>query len=199
MKPLIVGLHGAPRSGKTTISQILSKKHGFRHESISESIKDMAHGSIGKTYGDEEKDVPKEELGGKTPRELYIAFGNVDDTIHPVWVRQTYLKIKTHRFMAPIFDSFVIESIGKQFQWDWLIENAQEEYNLALIEVVREGYTYEAYRDSRSRIAAKGTFSSFITNLSKPNENTMALLESRVSVLVDVLKRKFDERQTPQV
>lgn len=177
-KPLIIGLHGAPRTGKTTVCKILSFFYGFDHHSISMPIKNAAESAVEKTFRDKDKDIPQDVLDGKTPRELYIAFGNLDDIFHSMWVRQIFNMIETDLHEG--YRSHVIESIGKQHQWNWLIDNAKG-FNLLLVKMTRPGHTYEAYNDSRSDILPNGIRHDTISNCHGEN---IEHLESEVSALL---------------
>jgi len=113
---MIIGLTGPQRAGKTTILCLLATKHRFHPMSIAALIKDEAHRYVGKTYSDEEKDRPMPELGGKTPRDLYIQVGNLDETVRDLWVKRMFRS----QYQGPD-EWHVIESVGKQFQYTEIV------------------------------------------------------------------------------
>lgn len=186
---MIIALFGAPRSGKTTATQLLAS-HGFRFLSIGQEIKEIAHRLVGRSFTDEEKDTPSPYLGGKTPRDLYIYVGTMDDVFDPVM----FARLMMRNQLEPRYDMFhsfdwIIESAGKQAQWDWLVTGYSKGFHSVdakwgLIEITT---TNSDYTDGRHRISFDGPMV-HIHNCTKSKASYEVQLLSAVKTLRSVSK-----------
>lgn len=144
---MIIGLTGPQRAGKTTVARILMQKHGAHFMSIGDMLKTAAHDLLGiyPKFPDEIKDEPHPALNGKTPRELYVHVGQLDEFQGDLWVK----KMLRERFQGP--DSFhVVESVGKQIQWQAIRKFAFVQRCPCVIwDVMRDG---AEYMDNRGAI-----------------------------------------------
>jgi len=139
MKTLL-GLFGPPRAGKNTVINLINQITGNQWEalSISAEIKKYSHQIVRHEFKDKEKDTPQEILGGKTPRDLYIYIGQLDEFRNDLWT-------------SPIADwvynvdhpKFVIESVGKQHQFNTLLTRKPCP-RIILCEVHQEGRVYDS-------------------------------------------------------
>lgn len=153
MTKIIVGLYGPQRAGKDTVCGILASEFGYEVISISQMIQDECYRIFGVRYWDEEKDEPREELNGHTPRDLFIAVGKLERFNLGLWAdRVMQVVMETPRAF------FAVPSIGRQCQWDRILEicgwtrlaSAQEFPHPVLAFVSRPGF--ENW-DSREPIA----------------------------------------------
>jgi hypothetical protein len=75
--PLVVGITGTAGSGKTTAARIMCDRYDFSRVRIAEPIKRMAR-ALGLTHDQVDgplKDIPLDELCGKTPRYVMQTLG----------------------------------------------------------------------------------------------------------------------------
>lgn len=83
---VIVGLHSErPRSGKTTVSRALAEQVGGRVYSIAGGVRDVARElgfAVAADAAGHAKDVPLEELDGRTPRQVLIQIGEARCAMH---------------------------------------------------------------------------------------------------------------------
>lgn len=177
-KFLLVGLFGPPRSGKNSVVDVLVKDHGFRAYSISQFIKDMVHSVVGHHFTDDQKDAPQSVLGGATPRDLYIHFGNGDDIFPGMWVSKVLDKIVMDGLNRT--SKIIIDSIGKQHQWDY-IENRRITDRFYLVRIDRKDTKW----DSRTPITdSQFRQQPFVID----NNGTLYDLRDKVSAVVNQLE-----------
>lgn len=125
--------------------EYLASKHRFHRLSIVAHIKDEAHRLVGRSFTDQEKDTPHSHLGGKTPRELYIYVGNLDEFNHPLWVQ----RMLRAGYQGPD-ELHIIESVGKQHQFTEVVRFCERAGDgVVILDVSRPDHTY---KDNRSEI-----------------------------------------------
>lgn len=117
MHKTIIGLFGPPRAGKNEVVKRLLGRPGYVHLSISQAMKNLSHKAAGQVYTDAEKDVPQRTLQGRRPRDLYIQFGQMDEFVPAIWT-----DIVIDQILRSEHSVFVIESIGKQQQFNRMLE-----------------------------------------------------------------------------
>lgn len=87
MSPIIIGLAGPMRSGKSVVAERLADLYGFERESFSKPLKDMlrAFGLTDDHLEGNLKNTPLALLGGKTPRHAMQTLGTEwgRELIHP--------------------------------------------------------------------------------------------------------------------
>lgn len=139
---MIIGLTGAQTVGKTTVMNVLIEKFNAVPLSIAAQIKAHTHALVGVNFPETEKDKPQEILGGKAPRDLYIHIGNLDEYFHDLWVDKMFRA----GYQGP--DALhVIESVGKQFQWDRVKEFARiQRDECCILNITRAGIEYNDNR-----------------------------------------------------
>lgn len=141
----MIGLSGPQRSGKTTVLDILCKNHRFHRMSIADQIKAHAHQLVGRAFTEAEKDAPQDFLNGKTPRDLYIMVGNMDDLVHNLWVNKMF---RTQYEGADEFH--VVESVGKMFQMVEIVRYCERARDgVVILDIRRPGFEY---KDTRTPI-----------------------------------------------
>lgn len=83
---IVVGLHSErPRSGKSTVAAALADQVGGRVYSIADGIRDAARASgfaVAADAAGDAKDVPLDELDGRTPRQVLIEIGEARCAMH---------------------------------------------------------------------------------------------------------------------
>lgn len=142
---MIIGLTGPQRAGKTTAWNYFAEKYGAIKLSIGQSIKDVSHQMMGMVFTEEEKDEPLEQLNGRTPRDLYIHVGNLDEYKHSLFVDVMFKQ----GYQGP-GSIHVIESVGKPFQYQAVLEFAMRNSDeCCIVDISRPGHEY---KDSRSPI-----------------------------------------------
>lgn len=177
---LLVGLFGPPRSGKNSVVEVFVNKFAFVPLSISGPIKEKSHEVAGIAYSEDEKDCSKKELSGRTPRDLYIHLGNLDDFVPQYWVDETIKRISPHRGAR-----YIIESVGKQHQWNRILESGIVP-RIHLVEVDRPGCKW----DSRTPIVdSKPAWHVF-------NDTTLVSLETQAASIADKILKSNDIRYT---
>lgn len=76
---MVIGMHSElPRSGKSTVAAAIADAQGGRVFSIAEGIREVAREigfAIAADAAGDAKDMPMEELDGRTPRQLLIQIG----------------------------------------------------------------------------------------------------------------------------
>jgi hypothetical protein len=75
--PLVVGITGTAGSGKTTVARIMCDRYDFSRVRLAEPIKKMAR-ALGLTHDQVDgplKEIPLDELCGKTPRYVMQTLG----------------------------------------------------------------------------------------------------------------------------
>lgn len=156
MAGLIVGLFGPQRSGKNEVVNHLVEKHGFVGLSISHAIKEHAYRLLDiPAFPDAVKDTPQVILNGKTPRDLYVHIGQIDEYKPALWVDHVVASMAGNPN-----GNYVIESVGKLIQWKALLLNSPIR-DIELVEVRRPG---KFYQDNRSHIYDR-YFTSVIENV----------------------------------
>jgi len=135
---ILIGLVGPPRCGKNIVTDIICQYYQAVHLSISDPMKCEAHRIANRIFREEEKDTPQKILSGKTPRDLYIHLGDIDNFVPNYWIDET-IKLISPRAGA----RYVIESIGKQFQWNRILESAIVP-RMHLIEIRRKGCVWDS-------------------------------------------------------
>lgn len=96
--PLVIGLCGASKVGKTTLAVNYLKHHGFHPYSILEQVKDLAKSfkSLAKEdFDDKSKNEPHRKLGGGTPTEFLNALSSLGNQFSQdkcFWLEQLYEK-----------------------------------------------------------------------------------------------------------
>ncbi|WP_411508225.1 hypothetical protein [Brucella anthropi] len=115
MSPVIIGLAGPMRSGKTEVASRLVELYGFEREPFSKPLKDML-----RVFGlsDEQlegtlKNTPAAVLGGKTPRHAMQTLGTEwgRGLIHPdLWTRHWAARAQQH-----VADGFSVVEEGTRF------------------------------------------------------------------------------------
>lgn len=196
-KSILIALSGPPRSGKNEVTNRLRDTWGYTHLSISSYMKDLAHDIMKVSFSEEEKDIPKIILNGKTPRDLYIHLGGMEQFNPYMFVTPVYQYIR-HMIENSDNHKFVIESIGRQAQWNFLIaERACKK--MVIFNISREGTSWD------SREPVKDCFPTYnITNngsldeLNTKVDSTMSFL-SICANRNPVIDRKFAERNSNNV
>lgn len=91
---IVIGLHSErPRSGKSTVAAALARSMGGRVYSIADGIRavarEMGLALAADAVGDA-KDVPLDELDGRTPRQVLIQIGEARCAMHgrDYWLRR---------------------------------------------------------------------------------------------------------------
>jgi len=149
MKPIIIALHGPPRSGKNEFVLLAQKELPFLdHFSLSSRIKEVAHKVMGAVFPESLKEAQLPSLNSRSPRDLYIHAGNFDTFDPGLWAKHTSKEILASNLPSEGIVA-VIESVGKQPQWNELIQNLSAQFTLVLVEISRPGYSYT---DNRSPI-----------------------------------------------
>lgn len=103
-KPKIIGLMGFMRSGKSTLASMLDH-YGYKRYRFAAGLKAMLR-SLGLTEAQvdgDQKEVPCELLGGKTPRHAMLTLGTEwgRHLIHgDLWVRALMLQIINEPFVV---------------------------------------------------------------------------------------------------
>mgnify|MGYP001809967254 CR=1 FL=1 len=134
----VLGLFGPPRAGKNTVISLMRSIAEWYPLSISDEIKRYSHEITGRVFEDHEKDVPQESLNGRTPRDLYIYIGQLDEFRHDLWAGPVADII----YKMDNYQRFVIESVGKNFQWQATL-NRRPCRRMLLCEVHQEGRSYD--------------------------------------------------------
>jgi len=134
----IVGVFGPPRCGKNTAVDVFVREHGYTALSISHEIKNYSHKLVGRTFDESEKDIVFECLNGHTPRNLYIEIGQLEKYDPYMWVSK----------VADVIDEssckdFIIESVGNQGQWNYLLDVFRNE-TLILLGIERPGFGWDS-------------------------------------------------------
>lgn len=147
---MIIGLSGPPRAGKSEYAKFL-RELGMRDLSISKTIEMYTAMFMGRNFADSEKDIEQDFLQGHTPREPRIHLGQMDQYRPDLWIVKTFELF----YMGPQYD-YVIESVGKQPQWDavilWLRRNYEKTDHFiarTLVNIERPGATWS---DNRTRV-----------------------------------------------
>ncbi len=101
MSPVIIGLAGPMRSGKSTVADRLADLYGFEREPFSKPLKDMlrAFGLSDDHLEGNLKNTPAVLLGGKTPRYAMQTLGTEwgRGIIHPeLWTRHWSTRAQLH-------------------------------------------------------------------------------------------------------
>lgn len=141
---IVLGIFGPQRAGKNEVVSYLVNHHNFVSLSISAPIKRLAHTFAGCIFTDAEKDVPQPRLNGRTPRELYIQFGQLDE-----YAPNLFVDFIIEAMNGLNGTRFVIESVGKQAQWDRILDIAKPPVK-ALLSLTRPGCEW---KDTRQVIA----------------------------------------------
>ena len=143
---MIIGLTGSQRAGKTTAWNYFHETHGAIKLSIGQAIKDISHKLLGTVFMEQEKDLSMPELNGKTPRDLYIHVGNMDEFKHSLFVEE----MLRQGYEGP-GSVHVIESVGKPFQYLSILQHSMRNNDTCcILDIIRPGYEY---KDSRRPIA----------------------------------------------
>lgn len=107
-EPLLIGLAGFARSGKTTIANILEREHSFSHYSFASSIRRFTHHFFSELLPgfdlERDKTLPFVELAGVTPRKFMQCIGTEGGrhAVHPdLWVMHTMARIANDRLIGP--------------------------------------------------------------------------------------------------
>lgn len=83
---IIVGLHSErPRSGKSTVAAVLAEQVGGRVYSLAGGIREVAREmgfAVAADAAGDAKDVPLDELDGRTPRQVLIQIGEARCAMH---------------------------------------------------------------------------------------------------------------------
>jgi hypothetical protein len=100
MRPIILGLTGYKRSGKTTVAEHLCDAHGFFHESFADPIRVAVADILGLSMRELEaaKETPIAWLDGATPRKMMQTLGTEwgREMIHSeLWIRACQRRIQT--------------------------------------------------------------------------------------------------------
>lgn len=91
---VIIGLHSErPRSGKSTVAAALATSMGGRVYSLADGIRAVARElglALAADAAGDAKDVPLEELDGRTPRQVLIQIGEARCAMHgrDYWLRR---------------------------------------------------------------------------------------------------------------
>lgn len=180
---MIIGLTGVPRAGKTEVTKCFGEL-GYQFASIGLEIKRHSHELVCREFSEEEKEVPQDHLNGKTPRDLYIAVGNLDEFVHGIWVAKMFAN-QIIPAMEYGNERFVIESVGKQFQWDAVksFANKMGLSNTGIIEVKRPGADKW---DNRSPVYDDV---SFVVD----NNGTIGDLHLQVAIARDLMEKTWNE------
>lgn len=146
----ILGLFGPQRAGKSTLTGILRSRKSFLDLSISKAIKDECETLMGMTFREEDKDTKLPVLNGKSPRDLYIHIGQLDEFVPSWWIDRLFRRFSVEAIKQR---GGVIESVGKQAQWDWMVYHAAPlNVRCHLISVSRPGYDY---KDNRTPVVGR--------------------------------------------
>lgn len=114
----IIALHGQRGTGKDTIAEYLYEHHAMKTFSFAEPIYAMLDGCFGVQKDVLEhsgKEIPMEELGGKSIREIAISFGNEwakQEMGDEVWVNSLHSRVSKFFRQDVLFGDFDYPLIG---------------------------------------------------------------------------------------
>ena len=114
--PLLIGLTGFKRSGKTTVANLLADGYGFRVESFAAPIRRAVADILGlhEFYLERAKQDPVEWLDGLTPRHLMQTLGTEWGRAQheDLWVRSLFRRIDVaQREAYPAALSWVVHDV----------------------------------------------------------------------------------------
>ena len=182
LKGVTVGVSGPPRAGKNTIVDYLVEVYGFHHLAVSTPIKEMSHDYAQSLFTEADKDQPQEILNGKTPRDLYIHVGNLDEFVPWLWAEPTARKIGDPEA------NWVIESVGKQGQWDTFLA-MRPTPQLYVLAVDRPGCAW----DNRSAI------DDYVLAYDVLNDGTIERLHQQVDQFLALIRERPVHRHPDDV
>ena len=144
----IICFNGAPRTGKDTGAEYLRDNRGWLLWSISYHLKQQ----VSRIYKisiqalEQGKATPCPRLHWRTPRDAYIAHGQMMKDFHgdDFWINRVVEGIKLTNLTFHI-----ISDVGFQAEINRLIEEFGSD-NILLIYLSRDGCSYE--KDSRSKV-----------------------------------------------
>lgn len=154
----IVLFNGPPGSGKDTAVDLLMKERAALQEKLqmmvlserfAAPLKDAVHVMVGRAYTEQQKEIPQIELGGLTPRQVYIAMAEtfVKPTFGPdAWARFMLNRIEWGNTLYLVRDLGFIEEARTMI-------NEVGPENVLIIRLLREGKSFKG--DSRSYISTK--------------------------------------------
>ena len=162
----VIALNGPPGSGKDTIANAIND-HLYHREipcvrvTIASELKRLVAlmlnlDNLPHSYFDQVKNEPRSEFGGRTPREVWIAFS--EDFIKPMfgndfWIRRLFGDVTLHCAVEQAVDrrghcvivvtdlGFMeeLDFLGKQFDWGSILQ----------VHLYREGCTFDSAKDAR--------------------------------------------------
>lgn len=120
----LVGLSGIPQSGKDTVAAVLVERDGWYRLSVGDLIRREA----AKRYGlpvefferRETKELPADELGGKSPRQVLIDIGVEEKERHGPDYWATLLLAPLYELEDRGVPGVVISDIGNQAEADFV-------------------------------------------------------------------------------
>lgn len=183
----VIAITAPPRCGKNTLTEQIVNEVNARegwlgvHISLSAPMKQIAHMLLGKEYSEEQKDQPLLQ-DGHSPRDAYIHIGQMDLYDAELWGRvggkMIYDLIKDNPHHNIIF---VIDSIGKQAQWDglkkYLHARFEDTVRTLLMSLTRTGVEWT---DNRTPVTDSRV--GIITN-----DKTIEDLKRKAKTLVDIV------------
>lgn len=184
--PKLILLNGAPRSGKDECAKHLYKltlgppsipfPHWFR---MSQPIKDAIRATWGWTEAEQaayekQKDKPFPELGGKSYRQLQIAFS--EDFLKVQCGPRIFGEIALRHLRRSIANVFVCSDSGFAEEVMPLL-NMFDKHDILLMKLHRPGYTFAG--DSRDYIRIPG-----VREVHVQNDSALSHLTSQVETLV---------------
>lgn len=190
MKILLV--NGPPRSGKDTMGGVLSRlartktKHVLDTK-LAKALKEMAHDAFCEVKGlshdtfEDCKDVPQQRLGGRTWREVYIAFS--EKLCKPLfgqdyWARLVLDEIDLNEQDYPL-DYVIITDCGFQVEVDSIVDWAGGRgHTVVLLRMSREGCDFS--KDSRETVDLRGRG----TRINVSNNGPISNLDAIASVVL---------------
>lgn len=154
MKKNLILINGPARSGKDTIAKLLfNTLRCAKIEKFAKPLKEATKAifsltdSQWKIFDEEEKDSPNELFFNKTPRQLQILLS--EEFLIKFFGQQCLCKLLYERIKTSKSKTFIISDFGFAREIDFFKDKLHE-FNIIVIKVNREGFTYE--NDSRGNV-----------------------------------------------
>lgn len=201
---MLLCLNGAPRAGKTFLSDYLVGNLEFRRVNLAFHFKKFVARSLDLDMGylesikDQDLFIDNSYVGAmanpprrRPPlkvRNLFIEAADLIENVDPaVWVRRAVeeLNISKH--------NYVLDSVGKREQWAWLISEYKSE-DLLLWKVINRDseINLKEYEDGRHSIEIQDFTVPYRHDLIyNPHHDDKYRMEDRVTVTISESLRKF--------
>lgn len=180
--PKIILVNGPPRSGKDSLAAIFGELRQAKPIKFADPLRKAVPAMFGMApdvYHDlieNHKETPTDLLMGMSPREAQIWLS--EEVMKPRFGKYVFGLVAANAIQAaPYIDTWCFSDSGFTEEAEVIVE-AFGAKNVALIKLEREGCTFAG--DSRSYISLPG-----VTELTVPNNNSLAVLWERVSAWYD--------------